>query len=148
MNDAIEKVPYNHPTVPVYMGKGVVGDGRNFFYRSYWHGDIELVCILKGSICYSVNGETIKLTQGQSLFINSNQIHYNFSEDMQYCEFICVNFNPLMLIDKKMAEVEQDFLNRPVWNKKAVLNVARIGKFSSDRSTKEYADKIWNIKPC
>ena len=104
MNVALEKVPYNHPLFPVYIGKGVVGDEMNFFYRRYWHSDIELVCILEGSICYSVNGETIKLTQGQSLFINSNQIHYNFSEDMQYCEFICVNFNPLMLIDKKMAE--------------------------------------------
>ena len=50
--------------------------------------------------------------------------------------------------DKKMEEVEHDFLNREVWNKKAILNVARIGKFSSDRSIKEYAKKIWNIKPC
>jgi starch phosphorylase len=50
--------------------------------------------------------------------------------------------------DKKMEEVEKDFLNREVWNKKAILNVARIGKFSSDRSIKEYAKKIWNIKPC
>ena len=47
-----------------------------------------------------------------------------------------------------MEDVEKDFLNRDVWNKKAILNVARIGKFSSDRSIKEYAEKIWNIKPC
>ena len=50
--------------------------------------------------------------------------------------------------DKKMEEAEKDFLNKDVWNKKAILNVARIGKFSSDRSVKEYADKIWHIKPC
>ena len=50
--------------------------------------------------------------------------------------------------DKKMEEAENDFLNKEVWNKKAILNVARIGKFSSDRSVKEYADKIWHIKPC
>lgn len=54
----------------------------------------------------------------------------------------------LEAFDKKMEEVEKDFLNKDVWNKKAILNVARIGKFSSDRSVKEYADRIWHIKPC
>ena len=33
------------------------------------------------------------------------------------------------------------------WTKKSILNCARIGKFSSDRSIKEYAEKIWNVKP-
>ena len=33
------------------------------------------------------------------------------------------------------------------WNEKAILNVASAGKFSSDRSIKEYVDKIWKIKP-
>lgn len=54
----------------------------------------------------------------------------------------------LEAFDKKMEEVEKDFLDKDVWNKKAILNVARIGKFSSDRAVKEYADKIWHIKPC
>ena len=50
--------------------------------------------------------------------------------------------------DKKMEEAEEDFLNKKVWNKKAILNVARIGKFTSDRSVMDYANNIWNIKPC
>ncbi len=32
------------------------------------------------------------------------------------------------------------------WAKKAILNVARIGKFSSDRTISEYAKEIWGIK--
>ena len=31
------------------------------------------------------------------------------------------------------------------WGRKSVLNVAKMGKFSSDRSVREYAEKIWNI---
>lgn len=54
----------------------------------------------------------------------------------------------LKAFDKKMEEAEQDFTNHEVWNKKAILNVARIGKFSSDRSVSEYAERIWHIKPC
>jgi starch phosphorylase len=43
-------------------------------------------------------------------------------------------------------KVSRDYLNKALWAKKAILNVARVGKFSSDRTIKEYADDIWNIK--
>ncbi len=31
------------------------------------------------------------------------------------------------------------------WTRRAILNVARMGKFSSDRTVQEYADEIWNV---
>jgi starch phosphorylase len=34
------------------------------------------------------------------------------------------------------------------WARKAVLNLAASGKFSSDRSITEYAEGIWKVKPC
>jgi starch phosphorylase len=32
------------------------------------------------------------------------------------------------------------------WARKAVINVASSGKFSSDRTIREYADEIWNLR--
>jgi glycogen phosphorylase len=34
------------------------------------------------------------------------------------------------------------------WARKAILNVAGSGRFSSDRTIDEYASEIWNLKPC
>lgn len=33
------------------------------------------------------------------------------------------------------------------WTRKAILNIAGSGKFSSDRTIAEYASEIWNLKP-
>jgi len=34
------------------------------------------------------------------------------------------------------------------WARKAILNIAGSGKFSSDRTITEYASEIWGVKPC
>jgi starch phosphorylase len=34
-----------------------------------------------------------------------------------------------------------------VWHRKAILNVANVGAFSSDRTIREYARDIWQIQP-
>lgn len=39
------------------------------------------------------------------------------------------------------------FLDQDEWARKSILNTARMGKFSSDRSVMEYADRIWGLKP-
>ena len=44
-------------------------------------------------------------------------------------------------------EVSKLYLNTDEWTKKTILNVARVGKFSSDRSIREYAEKIWKVEP-
>jgi starch phosphorylase len=60
--------------------------------------------------------------------------------------------NYLLLADyasyiEKQEEVSQIYRNQEEWSRRAILNVARMAKFSSDRTIGEYADNIWNVKP-
>ena len=45
------------------------------------------------------------------------------------------------------GRVEALYRDQEKWSEKAILNIARTGKFSSDRTIAEYAHDIWNVKP-
>jgi len=44
--------------------------------------------------------------------------------------------------------VDAAYRDRTGWLRKTILNVARAGKFSSDRTIREYASQIWHVDPC
>jgi len=44
-------------------------------------------------------------------------------------------------------EVSRLWGDQQEWTRKSILNVARMGKFSSDRSIKDYCEMVWKVKP-
>jgi starch phosphorylase len=47
--------------------------------------------------------------------------------------------------DERLLRLYSD---QDAWTRKAILNVASSGKFSSDRTIAEYAKDIWKVEPC
>ena len=64
-----------------------------------------------------------------------------------------INHDPFMVLADYRAYVDcqdrvtQAWADPGHWDRMSILNVARMGKFSSDRSIRDYAEKIWKIKP-
>lgn len=56
--------------------------------------------------------------------------------------FILADFRSYANAQKK---VEEYYRNTTAWAKSAILNVAHVGKFSSDRTIQEYVDDIWHL---
>lgn len=56
---------------------------------------------------------------------------------------VCADYQAYCDAQKKADEA---FSDKPRWAKMAILNTARIGRFSSDRTIREYAEDIWNLK--
>ena len=57
--------------------------------------------------------------------------------------FVLADFNDYL---RAQAEVDRTWANRGLWNRMSLLNSARSGFFSSDRSIKEYAERIWKAE--
>jgi starch phosphorylase len=45
-------------------------------------------------------------------------------------------------------QVSSLYVQPEAWTRRAILNVAHSGKFSSDRTIAQYASDIWNVEPC
>ncbi|HEX5363406.1 MAG TPA: glycogen/starch/alpha-glucan phosphorylase [Gallionella sp.] len=56
---------------------------------------------------------------------------------------LLADYASYMAMQDKVGAMYQD---QEEWSRRAILNVARMGKFSSDRSIREYAEKVWNVK--
>ena len=64
------------------------------------------------------------------------QFNHTVEGKISYLDFQCIG-----LFQNSLG------YNPSEWNRKAILNVAKIGKFSSDGTIMDYADEIWRVKP-
>jgi glycogen phosphorylase len=111
--------------------------GSRGWYNPHWHYDHELetraALDMISSDYFSRNEPGIFKPLYDALLTYGD--HYMHLADLKsYLE-----------ADQRLRELYAD---PDDWTRKAILNVAASGKFSSDRTISEYATQIWEVKPC
>jgi len=70
-----------------------------------------------------------------------NPIHDNLFYNDGY--MLCADYQSYSDTQEKIGK---DYADKNGWTKKSIMNVAGMGKFSSDRTIRQYADEIWKVK--
>lgn len=55
---------------------------------------------------------------------------------------VMADYEPYVQMQQQVEKVYKD---RAEWNRRAIINIANMGHFSSDRAVQQYADKIWEM---
>lgn len=69
--------------------------------RSHWHDDLEFIYVTKGHCSYLVNGEYVKLNEGEGIFVNARQMHLIICEEIDHW-LECIIFHPIVLCSTKL----------------------------------------------
>ena len=96
-SDMSEHVYYNLPGFPLRVRKEWLHYFDRYTVACHWHPDLEFVLVLKGTIDYFINGQTLRINEDEALFVNSKRLHYGYSKKEIDCQYILVLVHPEML---------------------------------------------------
>lgn len=132
-SDSSESLHYNMDHFPLYTHKDEL---CNYDYQAlvHWHPDLEFIYIEKGTMDYYINGKTVRMNQGDGIFVNSQRLHYGFSHEHNECTFIALVISPDIFIhitpsakeymNKKFGLKNTDYIplyHHVAWQKKSLI---------------------------
>ena len=90
-------------------------------------------------------GEALSLIEGGHFSNGDREIFAPLIHNLRNYDPFCVmaDIEDYISVQDK---VSQAWTNRDAWNRMSLLNIARSGFFSSDRSIRDYCNKIWGIQ--
>ncbi|HOG16559.1 MAG TPA: glycogen/starch/alpha-glucan phosphorylase [Syntrophales bacterium] len=90
--------------------------------------------------------EAIEMIEGGRFSRGDRDLFRPLTESLRRRDeyMLCADFPSYVDCQERVGRA---FLNEREWLRMSVLNVARIGKFSSDRAVREYCESVWNIEP-
>ena len=103
-----------------------------YYARGYFDGDERIRKVLNSLIdgTWSDNRDDFRLIYDEILMKNDEY-------------FLLADFDSYL---KAQDEIERRYLNRNKWARSCLINIAKSGYFSSDRTIEEYVDDIWKIE--
>ena len=107
-DDRSEIVNYDDPSFPSYSFEGHMDGASPWLRKVHWHEDVELMTVLTGKMAYNINGSLIEVCEGDTLFVNSKQLHFSTDVNDTYCTYIITVIHPKLLISS--PEIESEYV--------------------------------------
>ncbi len=116
-SDGSETLNYNDESFPAYIHNGWIVPGATWGNVVHFHEDLEFVTVVDGRVGFSVNGKNIVLEKGESIMINSKQIHFIYTVNESKSKYIVYILHPRLLCSS--FPVEQQYVD-PIINNENV----------------------------
>lgn len=107
------------------------------WYRPQWHYENELETRAVLDLIFSDNFSRYEpgvFTPLRDMLLTNGDFYMHLADFRSYLD-----------ADQRLVDV---YAHPDDWARKAVRNIASSGKFSSDRTIREYAADIWKVEPC
>ena len=141
MPDSSEVVRHDTPGIGLYIRRGQLSDFPDHRATCHWHNDLEFIHILSGEMDYAIDGDTVSLREGDSLFVNSRRLHYGFGPQHGECAFLCILVESSLLTanERLYRELLAPFVSPdgPAWYVERSGGRGRLG---------EHLQAVWRLK--
>ncbi len=105
-DDGSEIVNYDDPNFPSYIYDGWIAPKVTWEGVPHFHEDIEIMTIKEGQVAYFVNGKELLLRAGDTIVVNSNQIHYNMTVNGEVAKYVICILHPSILVNSITVEMQ------------------------------------------
>lgn len=102
--DGSEIVNYNDDDFPAYIYYGYVFKGCTWERVPHYHDDIEFLSVTSGEMDYVVNGFNIHLKKGDTIFVNSTNIHYAVAPEEGVSRYVVAVLHPKIICSSPAVE--------------------------------------------
>ena len=99
-----EKVNYDDPNFPSYVYRGYVYPSSTWANDPHYHDDVELLTVTNGYLSYSINSQEIPVEEGDTIMVNSRQIHFNKLKRPERTDYVIAIFHPRILCASNIVE--------------------------------------------
>ena len=110
------------------------------------HAELKKNKALKKIVDSLIDGTFVKEEENRQTFMDFKELHDSLTLGTSWHKpdnyFIIQDFDSYRIAQEKVSE---DFKDKLSFYRKGFINMAKAGKFSSDRTIKQYAEEIWDI---
>lgn len=99
-----EKINYDDPNFPSYVYRGYVYPSSTWANDPHYHDDVELLTVTNGYLSYSINSQEIPVEEGDTIMVNSRQIHFNKPKRPERTDYVIAIFHPRILCASNIVE--------------------------------------------